>query len=366
MKIALTELRRRPGRFAPAAIALVLLTLLLLVLGGLLDGLYNGSSGALRAQPGDLVTYSSDAKLSLVRSRIDSATAAEVESVQGVEDAGGLGTALLGAIVPNHSDEVSVALFGYELAPRGVPSPPIQTGDVYADRSLEAYGVKKGQTLLLGPAEYPVVVVGWVSDTNFLLQGGLWGNLDTWQAAVASARPDAVLAPGSVQALTVTTAEGTDVRQVAAAIDDATGGTTQTVTRAKAVASLPGLEQQGTTFNSIIFTTFFVAALVVSLFFALLTLERAGMYAVFKAIGASSRQIFTQVLLQAVVIAALSLVVGGLLAFVASFAIPPQVPIQLTAGRALEVAIGLIIMSTIGSALSLRRVVRIDPASAIG
>jgi putative ABC transport system permease protein len=166
--------------------------------------------------------------------------------------------------------------------------------------------------------------------------------------------------------VTVNTTAGADPTQVAADIDDATGGTTQTVTRAKAVASLPGLEQQGTTFNSIIYTTFFVAALVVSLFFALLTLERTGMYAVFKAVGASSRQIFTQVLLQAVVIALISLVLGGLLAFVASFVIPPQVPVQLTTGRAIEVAVGLIIMSAIGSAVSLRRVVSIDPASAIG
>lgn len=366
MRIALIELRRRPGRFAPAAIALVLLTLLLLVLGGLLDGLYNGSSGALRAQPGDLVTYSSDAKLSLVRSRIDPETVAKVESVSGVEAAGGLGTALVGAEVPGQDEEVSVALFGYELAPRGVPAPPARTGDVYADRSLEAYGVKEGQTLLLGPAEYPVVVVGWVADTNFLLQGGLWGSLDTWRSALASARPDAVLAPGTVQALTVTTTEGADAGQVATAIDEATGGATQTVTRSEAVASLPGLEQQGTTFNSIIYTTFAVAALVVSLFFALLTLERIGMYAMFKAVGASSRQIFTQVLLQAVVIAAFSFAVGGLLAYAATFVIPPQVPIQLTAGRTIEVAVGLIVMSTIGSALSLRRVVRIDPASAIG
>ena len=59
MKVALLELRRRPWRFAPAVIALVLLTGLLLTLGGLLDGLYNGFTGALRAQPGALLTYAS-------------------------------------------------------------------------------------------------------------------------------------------------------------------------------------------------------------------------------------------------------------------------------------------------------------------
>ena len=100
MRVALVELRRRPGRFAPAVIALLLLTVLLLMLGGLLDGLYNGSTGALRAQPGQLLTYSADAKLSVVRSRIDAATTAEVSAVAGVQQVGGLGTALLGAQVP--------------------------------------------------------------------------------------------------------------------------------------------------------------------------------------------------------------------------------------------------------------------------
>jgi len=366
VRIALTELRRRPARFAPALVALMLLTLLLLVLGGLLDGLYNGSTGALRAQPGELLTYSSDAKLSLVRSRIDAATAAEVAKAPGVEQVGGLGVVLLGAKVPDRAEEASVALFGYQLAPRGVPSPPQHTGDVYADRSLRAHGVKLGQTLLLGPNRYPVAVIGWVSDTNFLLQGGLWGNVETWRKAVESARPDAVLAPGTFQALTVVVSPGSKPTEVAAAIDAATGGTTHTVTRSFAVDSLPGLAQQRTTFNAIIFTTFFVAALVVALFFALLTLERTTMYAVFKAVGASSRQIFAQVLSQAVVIALLSFALGAVLALAATFVIPPQVPLQLTQARAVEVVVGLVVMSVAGSVLSLRRVVRVDPASAIG
>ncbi|MGE5696260.1 MAG: ABC transporter permease [Candidatus Sericytochromatia bacterium] len=365
MKVALLELRRRPWRFAPAVIALVLLTGLLLTLGGLLDGLYNGFTGALRAQPGALLTYAADANLSLVRSRIDAATTAQVERVPGVEQVGGLGTVLLGAEVPGQATEASVALFGYQRAPRGVPAPPEKAGEVYADTSLKAYGVKAGQTLLLGPNRHPVSVVGWVSDTDFLLQGGLWGALDTWREVLGSARPDQVLAPGTYQMLTVSTAAGADPGRVAAAIDAATGGKTQTVTRSFAVDSLPGIKQQRSTFNAIIDTTFFVAALVVALFFVLLTIERVGIYAVFKAIGASSGQLFAQVVLQAVVIAVVSFVVGALLALAVGSLIPPQVPLQFSAGRALEVAVGLVVMSTLGSAVSLRRVVRIDPATAI-
>jgi putative ABC transport system permease protein len=365
MKVALLELRRRPWRFAPAVVALVLLTGLLLTLGGLLDGLYNGFTGALRAQPGALLTYASDANLSVIRSRIDAATTAQVERVPGVEQVGGLGTVLLGAEVPGQATKASVALFGYQRAPRGVPAPPEKAGQVYADTSLKAYGVKAGQTLLLGPKRHPVSVVGWVSDTNFLLQGGLWGALDTWREVLGSARPDQVLAPGTYQVLTVSTTAGADPARVATAIDAATGGKTQTVTRSLAVDSLPGIQQQRSTFNAIIDTTFVVAALVVALFFVLLTIERVGIYAVFKAIGASSGQLFAQVVLQAVVIAVVSFMVGALLALAVGSLIPPQVPLQFSAGRALEVAVGLVVMSTLGSAVSLRRVVRIDPATAI-
>jgi len=365
MKLALLELRRRPWRFAPAVIALVLLTGLLLTLGGLLDGLYNGFTGALRAQPGALLTYASDANLSVVRSRIDAATIAQVERVPGVEQVGGLGTVLLGAEVPGQATEASVALFGYQRAPGGVPAPPEHAGQVYADTSLKAYGVKEGNTLLLGPQRYPVSVVGWVSDTDFLLQGGLWGTVETWREVLGSARPDQVLASGTFQVLTVSTTAGADPARVAAAIDAATGGKTQTVTRSFAVDSLPGITQQRSTFNAIIDTTFFVAALVVALFFVLLTIERVGIYAVFKAIGASSGQLFAQVVLQAVVIAVVSFMVGALLALAVGSLIPPQVPLQFSASRALQVAVGLVVMSTLGSAVSLRRVVRIDPATAI-
>jgi putative ABC transport system permease protein len=365
MKLALLELRRRPWRFAPAVIALVLLTGLLLTLGGLLDGLYNGFTGALRAQPGALLTYASDANLSVIRSRIDAATTDQVERAPGVEQVGGLGTVLLGAKVPGQSTEASVALFGYQRAPHRVPAPPEKTGQVYADTSLKAYGVQEGQTLLLGPNRNPVSVVGWVSDTDFLLQGGLWGTIDTWRQVLGSARPDQVLASGTYQVLTVSTAAGADPVRVASAIDAATGGKTKTVTRSFAVDSLPGIKQQRSTFNAIIDTTFFVAALVVALFFVLLTIERIGIYAVFKAVGASSGQLFAQVVVQAVVIAVVSFLVGALLALAVGRVIPPQVPLQFSVGRAIQVAAGVVIMSVAGSAVSLRRVVRIDPATAI-
>ena len=121
MRLALRELHRRPGRFVVATVILALLALLLMVLGGLLDGLTAGSTGALRAQRGSLIVYSADAKESLVRSRITPSLRAQVETVAGPGDTAGLGSVQLGARVPGHGprDLVPVVLFGYELAPQG-------------------------------------------------------------------------------------------------------------------------------------------------------------------------------------------------------------------------------------------------------
>ena len=50
MRLALRELRRRPGRFAAATVVLVLVSVLIVYLGGLIDGTTKGGTGALRAQ----------------------------------------------------------------------------------------------------------------------------------------------------------------------------------------------------------------------------------------------------------------------------------------------------------------------------
>lgn len=366
MKLGLIELFRKPARFGVAGASLVLLTVLLLFLGGLLDGLYRSSTGLLRSQPAELVVFSSDARESLIRSRIDPETRAQVEAVPGVQSAGGLGVALVGGRVPGEDELANLAVVGFEKPVASMSSDVVLGPDeAFADRTLEAAGVEVGQVIEVGAARTPVTVIGWVSDTDFLQQGGFWVQPDTWRRILGESRPDANLPPGTFQVLAVTIEPGADLAQVAAAVDAATG-TTTTLTRQDAVLALPGIREQNSTFSSIIYVTLFVAGLVVALFFALLTLERIGLYAVFKAIGASTRQIFTGVITQAVVVALVSFVVGAILILLITQVLPTGIPIALEPARLVQTAIGLVVMSALGAAISLRRVVKVDPASAIG
>jgi putative ABC transport system permease protein len=47
-------------------------------------------------------------------------------------------------------------------------------------------------------------------------------------------------------------------------------------------------------------------------------------------------------------------------------AIPDAVPLTLSSSRFAFTAVGLVISALIGSAISFRRIIRIDPASAVG
>lgn len=367
MRLALRELRRHPGRFAVATAVLAVLAVLLMFLGGLLDGLLARSTGAYRAQQGDVIVYSSAARESLVRSRIDPDLRDAVAAVPGVETVGGLGSVQLGARPgddPDTDDLISIALLGYELAPRGLPDEPPADGTVIADSSIEADGVEVGDTLLLGPARTPVEVVGFVDDTAYAGQTSLWGSLATWESVTAANRPDKTFPPGSVQALVLRT-DGS-AGAVADAIDSTTGATTS-LTIDEAIEALPGVSQQRSTFNQIIGVTAVIALLVVALFFALITVERTALYGILKALGASSSALFAGVVAQAVVIALVASLFGVVGSIALDLLIPAgAIPFQVTASRLLTSVALIVVAAIAGSGFSLRRVLRIDPAAAIG
>ncbi len=366
MRLALREMRRQPGRFATAVALLTLIAMLLMLLGGLLDGLIQRSTGAIRAQPADLVVFSAASEHSFLRSRISPEIRARVAAVPGVTRVGGIGVSQLAARVPGNGprDLVDVALFGYEEAPSGLPSPPA-AGRAYADRVFEDQGVKKGDTLSLGPARTPVRVIGFVEDVSYSGAGTLWASPQTWRDVQDANRPGSSVGAGVFQALVVRTSG--DASAVARRIDRATGGATVTVSRADAADAIGGVRQQRSVFNQIIGVTLVIAIVVVALFFALLTVERIGLYGMLKAIGARSRTLFGGVVVQAVVVALMAATIGSGFALLLDRTLPPgTIPYQLLPNRLIVSSIALVLAAVVGSAFSLRRVLRVDPASAIG
>ncbi len=368
MRLALRELRRQPGRFAIATFTLTLIAILLMFLGGLLDGLIQSATGAYRAQPGQLIVYSSDANETLAGSRIDGDLRAEVESaVGGAGAVGGIGEITLGARVAGGDEREleSLTLRGYELPAAGLPDEAPAPGEVWADPDLaETYTA--GQVLLLGPARTEVTIVGFLEESATPSLGGVWGSLETWRSVLAAARPGSAMGEATVQGLVVALDDAAAAADVAVAIDAATGAT-RTLTIDEAVLAIPGVSAQQSTFGQIIGVTLAIALVVIALFFALLTVERLSLYSVLKAIGAKTGTIFSGVVAQALVVTLIAAIVGVGMTLAAGAFIPAgALPFAVTPSRLITSVGFMALAAVVGSAFSLRRVVRIDPAEAIG
>lgn len=355
MMLALNEIRRGLGRFLSIIGALSLITFLVLTLSALSDGLFFGATGAVRSTNATAYAFSEDAKGSLIRSTLTPAQVREVQEAPGVTKASGIGVLLTAGKGP--ADEYDLAIFGIDPTGAGVPTDisegqlPSNDASAAIDASLADLGVGIGDTLSVGGKS--VEVVGITRDSSYQLQPTVWTTLTTWREMRNAVRPEftgvkddvnAVAIEGStpnIPGLTVLSAEETGL-------------------------AIPGVEQQASTLNSIIYTTLAVAALVVALFFALIVLEKRELFAALKALGTPTRKLGAGVVLQAVIASAIGVVVGAIASRALGAVVPDTVPTLFRTETLISIAIFVLVAGVVGAAFSLRRIAKIDPATAIG
>lgn len=371
MRIALAEMRRRKARWATIVGAVAFIVFLVLVLAALADGLFIGSTGALRTGDSDALVYSVDGRRSLVRSELSITELPTVAGIDGVADAGALGVLL--ATAATGGDSFDIAIIGHLPGHVGEPGRLVDgrrpgTDERLvgmADVSLKTEGIGIGDSVLLTGSAQPVEVIGFVEDSQFLLADTLWVPLTTWEALRFEVRPETIGLGSVVQAFPILVEDDAEVAEVAAAID-AAFGTTETVTTDDAILSLPGVEQQESTFTAIIGVSFLVVGVVIALFFALITLEKRGQFAILKAIGSSNPLLLGGVLVQALIATVAGYLLGFVLSRLLAFVLPAAVPVEFLPSTALTLFLATIVMGALGAVFSFRRIIRIDPASALG
>ena len=364
MMLALSEIRRSRGRFASIIGALALITFLVLSLSALSDGLYYGTTGSYRVSNAAAYAFSADAKGSLVRSRLPIANIAEYQNTPGVSKASGVGLLLTSGSGPK--GELDLAVFGIDPAGAGAPTTlaqgrlpnPGENNTAAVDQSLTDNGVGIGSTLKVG--DQSVTVVGITTDSRYQLQPSVWTSIPTWRAMEESVRPETRGLPAYVSAIALELTSGTTVASIHPVID------TAVLTTDQAALEIPGVQQQQSTLNAIIYTTLLVAALVVALFFALVVLEKRELFAALKALGTSTRKLGQGVVLQAIIASAVGVLIGAISTRALGFAIPAQVPALFRTQSLIEISIFTVIASVVGALFSLRRIARIDPATALG
>jgi putative ABC transport system permease protein len=361
--IGLKEIQRRRLQFALIALVVALISYLVLMINGLGVGLNKQAGSALLQLDADAIAYSTSSRLSVIRSELSSQVVADVGQWKGVEASAPLGYMSVNTRSPEGEID-AIALLGYLPGQLGEPralqgrqlTGNDRRGVLVDSKFLKLNGLVVGDhlTLVNRLQTYDFTVVGEVKDGYFFFQPVVYLLLDSLrEVKYGTTTPDTPLASVVLvkgKGLEGARADGFEIVQTA-------------------FANIEGVKGQQQTVDALRLFGFLIGALVIGIFFYVLTLQKIQQVGTLKALGASNGFLLRQMLLQV-----LTVIVGGVListgAAYGTFAllsrIPKGVPIAFTGGTFVITSSLFVATGLIGLFFSLRKVSRVDPIIAIG
>lgn len=320
MFLALREIKSARGRFGLIAGTVALITLLVVMLTGLTNGLGKQNTSALEALDPQSVIFQDNDDPSFTTSRVDAR-----------EGTTPLGT---GQTLLKREDgtEESVALMSL---PEGteLPGGEVLGAGAVASESLD---LREGETVTIGGVE--VGVGKLASDLEFSHTPVLWVPTATWQQAMH------------------TDADGT----VLLASDDSG------LSLKDSFQGLPAYGSEQGSLKMIQGFLYAIAALVIVAFLTVWTMQRTRDLAILKAIGAPNSYLRRDALGQSAVILGIGVVVGTLIALGLGALAAGTVPFTLSALTAIVPPLLIFALGMIGAFIATRSITKVEPQLALG
>ncbi|MFD7872946.1 ABC transporter permease [Streptomyces sp. NPDC059766] len=359
MFLAWRDLKFAKGRFALMGTVIVLITLLVGLLSGLTAGLGRQNISAITGLPADRIAFQAPAGgqvLSYADSTVTRRQWQQWSAAPGVESAEPLGITTTKATAGDRSAGVSA--FGVEPGSRLAPDSDkiSDSAVVLSTAAAESLGVRKGGSLTLAGLRLKVASVD--GDAHFSHTPVVWTSLDTWRK---TAPPTGTTTGPTATVIALNTTSRADV----AAIDRRAG--TRTVSTEASLSAIGSYTSENGSLQLMRGFLFAISALVIGAFFTVWTIQRSGDVAVLKALGSSTADLLKDALGQAVVLLAGGTLIGtGIAAAVGALVAGSAVPFLLTPATVLVPAAVIILLGTLGAALSIRRITSVDPLTALG
>lgn len=225
---------------------------------------------------------------------------------------------------------------------------PTQDDEVVVDESLKNYGVELGDEIQLNGSKTSYKVVGLTTNSKFFTAPVVYSSLTTYwtlQGTLDSSR--------SVSALILK-----NDQMIAA--DELTQ-----VTEDEMISRIPGYSPQKNVFFGMIVAMIVITGLIVGIFIYILTIQKLGLYGVMRAQGIQSRTIVWSLFCQIFILSLIGIGLALIGIWAITFVLPTTFPSyqNWAAYGALSLVIAL--MALLGGMISLPRVLKIDPITAI-
>jgi putative ABC transport system permease protein len=359
--LALTEIRRRKMQYGLVAAIVALVAYLIIMVTGLGLGLNERAGTALLNLNGDYLAYASNSNLSVIRSRLAGPDVAAIEALPGVERATPLG--YVAAVIEYGADRSeTAAVLG--VVPGSFAEPPVIEGrplsgpaDILVDRQwARLAGTRVGDRLPLpvGFETRAFTVAGIVDQGFFFFQPATYVSLAAWQDLAYQGDPS------QRPAASIVLLQGTD-------LDERRGDGWRVVAKETGFWNIEGVQAQQSTVDALRYMGLMIGAMVIGVFFYVITLQKVALLGILKAIGAPGPYLVWQGMLQVVVVtvAGAALAVAMALLTEATLLSSDAVPIRFTNGALTSATVSVVLSGIAGAAISVRQVTAIDPIIAM-
>jgi len=380
--LAIKEIWRTKGRFLLFSGVIALITMLVLFVAALAEGLGSGNRQYIEKLNADLIVYQSNVDLSAGASRIGVSGLNKIRRVDGVKAVGPVGAASVTLVSPvkEGADPLNVALIGVEPGLPGEP-PAFEGRQLGGRQSREAVldrnvalrtGVQVGDVITIKSIQdtreqfYELRVVGISDGRQYSLQPSIIIPFRTWEKL----RPQAVVggAPGAelVANIVAVQLDNPADRDAMAQRIGAEVRNVEVVDTVTAYKATPGYSAQQSTLDTQRYFALLIGILVIGGFFQILTLQKVAQIGMLKAIGAPNSVIGTAAILQIIAVTIAGVAAGAAASLALSLGFPPQVPIIFSPAAVVAAVGSLLLIGPIGGLVSVRYSLKVEPLTALG
>jgi len=377
--LALKEVWRNRGRFLLFSLVVALITILVLFVAGLGEGLGSGNREYLEKLNAELIAYEDTARLSIASSRIGCDKRREIRRIEGVREVGSVGFASVSIPMDGEAEPLDIALIGVEPGKPGAP--PAVTGRDLRRRSADEAVIDRtvalmtklqvGDGLTIRSVQanedqfYDLEVVGISDNRKYGLRPSVFVPIVTWDGI----RPKAVVGPGEEEpACNVVAVQLDDPRRLEPMrqLLQAQVSGIEVVDRKTAYENTPGYTEQQSTLNAQNAFALLIGVLVIGGFFQIQTLQKVPQIGMLKAIGTPNAIVAMAAIIQIVVVTLLGVVIGGLATLGLASVFPPNIPIVFEPRSGAMAVASILVMGPVGGLVSIRYSLRVEPLIALG
>ena len=374
--LALKEVLRNRGRFLLVSFVIALITLLVLFIAALGEGLANGNRQYVANLDADLIVFLEKSDYIISSSRLDTNTARTVRRVDGVADAGPIYTS--STEIVSTKEPLKVSMLGAEAGRPGMP--PILEGrdfrggearEVVIDRGVAIRtGIKIGDEITVRSTQgvedefFRLTVVGLVDGQSYFFQPTIFVPPATWEKIRPQSDADLnsdTAYPNIIAVKLIDPTQSAVMQErLVASVKNIEVTDIETT-----INNIPGYSAQQGTVQTQGFFTLLIGVMVIGGFFQIQILQKVPQIGVLKAIGSSNGVVGWSAVIQIIIVTAFGVGLGGGLTYVFSLFLPATIPFVFDGVRSIVAVILLLLIGPLGGMVSIIYAVRIEPLKAL-